>query len=96
MNTALAADLARSLMAEHGLDDWTFVWTKAHSFAGDCNYQLRRIRLSAPWTKVNDETEVRDTILHEIAHALCVAAQEVRTTPDTIDPLTRYEQPRLF
>jgi hypothetical protein len=35
-----------------------------------CRYADRVIGLSAPLTVLHDESEVRDTVLHEIAHAL--------------------------
>ncbi|NBT51009.1 MAG: hypothetical protein EBT12_05555, partial [Marivivens sp.] len=37
---------------------------------GQCRYTPKEISLSRPLTKANDEEQVRDTILHEIAHAL--------------------------
>ena len=57
-------------MAEHGLDDWTFVFDRAVRRAGKCSYSTRTISLSSPLTRLHDEDEVRETILHEIAHAL--------------------------
>lgn len=65
-----AARLARTLMVEHGLSDWTLVFDRAKRRAGICRYDRRQIGLSAPLTALHDEAEVRDTILHEIAHAL--------------------------
>ena len=37
---------------------------------GTCSYVKKTIYLAKWYTELNDESEVRDTILHEIAHAL--------------------------
>jgi hypothetical protein len=65
-----AQDLARSLMKEHGLSGWAFGWDRARCRYGCCNYERRRISLSVPLTLLDTEANVRDTLLHEIAHAL--------------------------
>lgn len=70
MNTAEARSLALSLIAEHGLSDWHFAFNRRRRAFGLCDYSHRTIYLSAVLTDLNDEAQVRDTILHEIAHAL--------------------------
>lgn len=74
MKTLDAHIMALALMREHGLSEresgWTFRLGRAVKQFGSCNYTHKRITLSAPLTLLNDEAEVRDTILHEIAHAL--------------------------
>jgi predicted SprT family Zn-dependent metalloprotease len=65
-----AAQLARSLMAQHGLSGWSFRFDHARRRFGSCRYRERVITLSRPLVLLNDVAEVRDTILHEIAHAL--------------------------
>lgn len=70
MNLVAASRLARELMDQHGLKAWTFEFDDAVRRAGMCSYAKSRISLSAPLTRIHDEREVRDTILHEIAHAL--------------------------
>ena len=62
--------LARRLMIEHGLSDWEFQFDHARRRFGCCFFGRKVISLSRPLTLLNDEAEVRDTILHEIAHAL--------------------------
>jgi hypothetical protein len=64
-----AKAMALTLMDAHGLQDWTFAFDRAVRRFGTCNRAMRRITLSAPLVKLNSEAEVRDTILHEIAHA---------------------------
>ena len=70
MHTATALRLARSLLDEHGLGAWTVGLDRAKTRAGATHFRHRRITLSAPLTRAHDEALVRDTILHEIAHAL--------------------------
>ena len=65
-----AARLGRRLLDEHGLDGWRLVFDRAKQRAGICRYGAKQIGLSAPLTALHPEHEVRDTILHEIAHAL--------------------------
>ena len=67
--------LARNLMEVHGLetsgpDGWQFRWSNARSQAGSCNHRTRVIRLSRPFAELWGPEGMRDTILHEIAHAL--------------------------
>ena len=68
VTTALA--MGRRLLREHGLDGWQIVTDGAKTRAGVCRFGRRQIGISAPLTALHDEAEVRDTILHEIAHAL--------------------------
>ena len=62
--------LAEALVTEHGLVGWTVVLDRAKTRAGVCRADRREIGLSAPLTALHSEQEVRDTVLHEIAHAL--------------------------
>lgn len=70
MQTSAALRLARTLLDEHGLHDWTLGLDRAKTRAGATHFRQRRITLSAPLTRAHDDDLVRDTILHEIAHAL--------------------------
>lgn len=67
-----AQELARELMRRHGLFEagWRFRFDHARRRFGCCHYRLKVITLSRPLTLLNREVEVRDTLLHEIAHAL--------------------------
>jgi len=65
-----AETLARHLMRQHNVEDWSFRFDNAKRRFGVCQYRYRRIQLSAPLTLLNSEEQVRDTILHEIAHIL--------------------------
>ena len=70
MQTTAALRLARTILDEHGLRDWTVGLDRAKTRAGATHFARRRITLSAPLTRVHDQALVRDTILHEVAHAL--------------------------
>jgi predicted SprT family Zn-dependent metalloprotease len=67
-------ELAARLMAEHNLTAWEFGFNRNVRRAGVCRYPGRRtagrIELSRHFVERNSVEEVRDTILHEIAHAL--------------------------
>jgi predicted SprT family Zn-dependent metalloprotease len=70
VNLYEAHHLARDLMTRHGLSDWRFHFDHARRRFGSCRLGTRTITLSRPLTLLNDIDQVRDTILHEIAHAL--------------------------
>jgi predicted SprT family Zn-dependent metalloprotease len=70
MNLYEARNLARTLMTQHGIPDWTFTFDHARRRFGSCQPTRKRITLSRTLTLLNTEEEVRDTLLHEIAHAL--------------------------
>ena len=62
--------MAEYLLEVHGLDDWEVTYDNAKRRAGICHFTTRTVGLSAPLAAVHSEDDVRDTILHEIAHAL--------------------------
>jgi predicted SprT family Zn-dependent metalloprotease len=70
MNLGDAANMARSLMTDHGLHDWTFEFDGAKKRFGQTKFGPDVISLSMRLTYMNDEARVREVILHEIAHAL--------------------------
>ena len=63
-------DLAMKLMAEHGLSDWTLRMDRAVRRFGRCSEATKTIIVSGPISALNGEPQVRDVLLHEIAHAL--------------------------
>lgn len=67
--SAIASE-ARELMNQHGLGHWVFQWDRAVRRMGLCHYGKQTISLSAKLCARAPLAEVRDTILHEIAHAL--------------------------
>ena len=65
---------ARALLDSHGLTAWEFGFNANVRRAGVCFYPHRgepgRIELSVHFAERNTDAEVRDTLLHEVAHAL--------------------------
>ena len=89
--------LARQLLAqhqdEHGLDRrWTFRFDLAPIRAGQCRYDERRIYLSAGHCLKAGRETIRDTLLHEIAHALSGAGRGRTTSPSA--PRGGFSRPR--
>ena len=65
-----AKAMAEALMQQHGLVGWCFKFDRAKRRFGCCNYRTKTISLSWELTQLNVESKVKNTILHEIAHAL--------------------------
>lgn len=67
-----ARELMDAALAQHGLDElgWQGRFDEAKKRFGICKMREKIISLSRPLVLLNPEDEVRDTILHEIAHAL--------------------------
>jgi len=69
-----AKSMALKLMDYHGLleKDWSFNFDNARSRLGYCSYRKKRISLSKNYILLPtyEEDDIRDTVLHEIAHAL--------------------------
>ena len=70
MDTGQARRLADQLMTQHLDARWKFRFDSAKSRFGCCWHSRHLITISLALTEVNEVSEVRDTILHEIAHAL--------------------------
>lgn len=62
--------MASRLLTRHGLHDWQVTFDGAKRRAGQCRYAEQVISLSAGLTQLHSADEVRETVLHEIAHAL--------------------------
>ena len=69
---------AKLLMAAHGLTDkgWRFEWDNAARRFGQCRYSTKTISMSRQLTTQRSEAAVRNTMLHEIAHALTPGARQ--------------------
>jgi predicted SprT family Zn-dependent metalloprotease len=63
---------ANKLINEHNLTDWKFILNNrtTNSTLGICKYKSKEIHLNKRYALVADEELVKDTIIHEIAHAL--------------------------
>jgi predicted SprT family Zn-dependent metalloprotease len=84
--------LARQLMDHHGLKNWGLKWIDSKSFAGLCHtsywhinpaFSRGRIELSTAYFDVFSDYDIRDTILHEIAHALTPTPKQKTSTGRT-------------
>ena len=70
MEMAKAASMARELMDGHGLRGWRLDFDRARRRAGVTRYAERTSSLSSRIVPLCTVDQVRDTVLHEIAHAL--------------------------
>lgn len=70
MDLRTVKKLGNDLMAEHELSCWSFELDNAKVRFGVCKHRTQTISISRALAKLNTEDIVRDTILHEIAHAL--------------------------
>ena len=61
---------AETLIRQHGLDGWSFQFDSAQKRAGACAFNTKVISLSRFYCIKASDAQVRDTVLHEIAHAL--------------------------
>lgn len=62
--------VAEALIQQHGLDGWSFQFDSAQKRAGACAFNTKVISLSRLYCLKASEAQFRDTVLHEIAHAL--------------------------
>lgn len=65
-----AIEIATQLIREYGLVGWRVKLDHARCRAGQCDYNNKAISLSRLYVRNADKNHIRDTILHEIAHAL--------------------------
>lgn len=64
------AAMARRTMDAHGLADWTLAFVESGRRLGDCSFRDRVIRIARGHALDGSDEQIRDTVLHEIAHAL--------------------------
>jgi hypothetical protein len=79
MNLIKTEKLANELLKKHGLINkgWRFEFDNAPRRFGCCKYRSKRITLSKKLTELNDEENVLDTILHEMAHLIDFKMQKL-------------------
>ncbi len=65
-----AHKLCRTLLDQHGLTGWQVGFIKAKRTCGLCDYTTKTVSLGLPYIARNPDDMIRNTILHEIAHAL--------------------------
>ncbi|SMH30746.1 SprT-like family protein [Rathayibacter oskolensis] len=64
------AEWADELIGAHLDDSWSFAFDHARTRGGACHWGTRRITVSRHLASRWSDEEVRQTLLHEIAHAL--------------------------
>ena len=69
MELTKAKQMAEILIKQYGIKH-TFKFDNAKNRFGQCHDGNMTISLSKPLTLVNTEEKVKETILHEIAHAI--------------------------
>ena len=64
--------LADKLLDEHGLIEkgWHFSFDRAKRRAGSCKFSKKEITIAKAYAEQQEVMEIKNTILHEIAHAL--------------------------
>lgn len=65
-----AQKLAHALFEEHALTHWKFRFDSARNRLGACHFDECAVSLSRHLVALNGVDTVRETLLHEIAHAL--------------------------
>lgn len=70
MDIAFCRKLTRELMDNHGLHHWGLQFRNLKRLCGYCSHRKRLIALGKYYVENNDPMNIRDTVLHEIAHAL--------------------------
>ena len=72
MNIQQTYDLVVDLLKQWGLREkgWTFAVSRGKNTLGSCVYRTKTIKISKYLIQLGTDKEVRDTVLHEIAHAL--------------------------
>ena len=72
MELNLVKILADKLLDEHGLIEkgWRFSFDRAKRRAGSCKFSKKEITIAKAYAEQQEVMEIKNTILHEIAHAL--------------------------
>ena len=72
MNIQQTYNLVVDLLKQHGLREkgWTFAVSRGKNILGSCSYRTKAIKISKYLIQLGTDEEVRNTVLHEVAHAL--------------------------
>ena len=65
-------EIAQEQFRKYSLEvnGWKLEWEKSKKYLGRCCFHQKVITLSVYWVLYLPEAETKDTILHEVAHAL--------------------------
>lgn len=65
------AEFTREMLEKYGLEEWKLVWdTRPYRRYGQCRYKEKEIGITPRLVLINSLEESKNTVLHEIAHAL--------------------------
>lgn len=72
----LIKEYAEQLLEEHGLAEkgWVFIFDRAPKRYGQCVYTKKHISVSRQLTELNTVERTKETVVHELAHALTPGA----------------------
>lgn len=70
MTPAEATRMTRDILTEHGLGHWKIVFDNKARTAGWCNHGITTIGYSKKLLAARPYMDSRNTVLHELAHAL--------------------------
>jgi len=62
--------MAYALFEQYDLKDWTFQFDNAKVRFGLCDLKTKTISMSKKLVSLNEEKDIVDTLLHEMAHAV--------------------------
>ena len=71
MNLNTLKNIANDEIKKHLGPDWRFIWLRAKRRLGVCNFTDKTIGISKPLAQVNEESRMRNTLMHEIEHGIC-------------------------
>lgn len=60
---------AHELITQYLDDSWSFTFDRAKTRAGKCNFTKREISVSRYLAELHTDEQVKQTLLHEVAHA---------------------------
>lgn len=63
-------ELAQRLLKLHGLYGWKIAFGNAVGRGGSCSYKTKTLRFSRLYIKASTAAGVRNTVTHEVAHAI--------------------------
>lgn len=65
-----ASKFAISAIRQHLGSEWKLSWSTSSTYLGSCYHAKKTIEISKKLLTDHPESELLDTVLHEIAHAL--------------------------
>lgn len=75
--------IGRELLDDHGLNHWIIKFDRSKLIYGTTCYENSTITISKPLAEISDDTNILNTLTHEIAHALCPGHEHDETWKKT-------------